>query len=216
MGSEISEISEHKNNVELIVQKMAILQIGDKLVSMDIITEHFCCDLDTCHGACCVEGDSGAPVTLDEIMELEDALPAVWDDLSPQARKVIDSQGVAYTDTDGTLVTSIVGGRDCVFTVHEGGCCHCALEKACTAGKISFQKPLSCYLYPIRVSQVGECQALNYHRWNICRCAVAKGEKEGVPVYRFLKEPLVRAFGQDWYDELELTVREMKAQGYLK
>jgi hypothetical protein len=216
VGSEISEISEHKNNVELIVQKMAILQIGDKLVSMDIITEHFCCDLDTCHGACCVEGDSGAPVTLDEIMELEDALPAVWDDLSPQAREVIDSQGVAYTDTDGTLVTSIVGGRDCVFTVHEGGCCHCALEKACTAGKISFQKPLSCYLYPIRVSQVGECQALNYHRWNICRCAVAKGEKEGVPVYRFLKEPLVRAFGQDWYDELELTVREMKAQGYLK
>ena len=109
---------------------LPIIQVGDVLVSPDIFTECFCCDLDACKGECCVEGDAGAPVTLDEIGGIEDALDTVWSDLSASAQSVIDRQGVAYTDQEGDLVTSIVGGKDCVFTLHEGGCCWCALEKA--------------------------------------------------------------------------------------
>jgi hypothetical protein len=194
---------------------MPILQVGDKLLSMDLITECFSCNLDECHGACCIEGDSGAPVTLDEELELEELVPVVQSNLTHAAQRVIKNQGVAYTDTDGTLVTSLVDGRNCVFTTMDNGCCHCAIEKACRAGKTSFLKPLSCHLYPIRVSRVGDLWALNYHRWNICADAVRKGRAEHMPIYRYLKEPLTRAFGEAWYAELEHTVEELKRNGYL-
>ena len=127
-----------------------IIEVGDVLVSSDIITERFCCDLDACKGICCVEGDAGAPVTLDEIGGIEDALDTVWGDMSARAQSVVDRQGVAYTDRDGDLVTSIVDGKDCVFTCYENGCCMCALERAFRNGKTDFCKPISCALYPIR------------------------------------------------------------------
>ena len=111
-----------------------ILQVGDVLLTPDIITEHFCCDLEACKGSCCVEGDAGAPVTLDEVEAIEEATEKVWDELSASAQAVIDRQGVAYTDEEGDLVTSIVGGKDCVFTCHENDCCFCALEKAYRQG----------------------------------------------------------------------------------
>ena len=120
-----------------------IIEIDNVLVSTDIFTEYFCCDLDACKGICCVEGDAGAPVTIDEIAGIEDAIDTVWDDLSATAQAVIDKQGVAYTDRDGDLVTSIVGGKDCVFTCYEKGCCLCALERAWRAGKTAFCKPIS-------------------------------------------------------------------------
>ena len=143
-----------------------ILQVGDVLLSSDILTEEFCCDLDICHGACCIEGDAGAPVTLDEVMQIEEALDTIWDDLSPAAQAIIDQQGVAYTDEEGDLVTSIVDGKDCVFTCYEDlpegetkeashpsplaprpmKNCLCALERACRAGKTNFMKPVSCAL----------------------------------------------------------------------
>ena len=132
---------------------MPILQIGDVLVSPDIFTEKFCCDLDACKGICCVEGDAGAPVTLDEIGAIEEALDVVWSDLNASSQSVIDQQGVAYTDEEGDLVTSIVNGKDCVFTCYEKDCCLCALERSFRAGKTAFVKPLSCALYPIRVKQ---------------------------------------------------------------
>ncbi|MBQ2524765.1 MAG: DUF3109 family protein, partial [Prevotella sp.] len=128
---------------------LPILQVGNVLLSPDIITERFCCDYEKCKGACCIEGNAGAPVTLDEIGEIEEVLDDVWHDLSPQAQAVIDRQGVAYTDQEGDLVTSIVNGKDCVFTCYDNGNCLCALEKACRAGKTSFMKPISCSLYPI-------------------------------------------------------------------
>ena len=128
-----------------------ILDVGGILISSDILTERFCCDYEKCKGICCVEGDAGAPVTLDEIAGIEDALDTVWQDLSAQAQSVIDRQGVAYTDQEGDLVTSIVRGKDCVFTCYDGDSCLCALEKAFRAGKTSFCKPVSCALYPIRV-----------------------------------------------------------------
>ena len=192
-------------------------QIGDVLISDEVLTERFICDLQDCKGACCIEGDAGAPLELDEVLELEEVLPVIWDGLDLQARKVINKQGVAYTDPEGQLVTSIVNGKDCVFTCYdEQGCCFCAIEKAFREGKTKFRKPISCYLYPIRVKQVGDMEALNYNRWNICKAAVLLGQKENVRVYEFLKEPLIRKFGKAWYQELTEAVEELKKRGYIK
>ena len=180
-----------------------IIEIDNVLVSTDIFTEYFCCDLDACKGICCVEGDAGAPVTIDEIAGIEDAIDTVWDDLSATAQAVIDNQGVAYTDRDGDLVTSIVGGKDCVFTCYEKGCCLCALERAWRAGKTAFCKPISCALYPIREKKLSNGMvALNYNRWDVCHDAVKKGNELRLPVYRFLRDPLVRRFGEDFYQQL--------------
>jgi hypothetical protein len=193
-----------------------IIQVGDVLISSDLLTEYFCCDYEKCKGVCCVEGDAGAPVTLDEIAGIEDALDTVWCDLSASAQAVIDKQGVAYTDKEGDLVTSIVRGKDCVFTCYDGDSCLCALEKAYRQGKTRFCKPMSCSLYPIREKNFGNgVIGLNYNRWDICRDAVKKGQALGLPLYQFLKEPLIRRFGEDWYQELLDIVQELKAQGYL-
>lgn len=193
-----------------------MIQIDDVIVSLDVFREKFLCDLGACKGACCIEGDAGAPVEIGEVEALEASLPAVWDDLSPEARAVIDRQGVVYVDEEGDLVTSIVNGKDCVFTCYdESGCCYCALEKAYREGRISFYKPISCHLYPIRIGDYGPYKAVNYHRWDVCRAAVELGRKKGVPVYRFLREPLIRKFGEDWYHELEEAAVELEKQGYL-
>ena len=161
-----------------------MIQIGDVVVSFDVLREKFICNLDACKGACCVEGDAGAPVELDEIEKLEEVLPVIWEELAPEARAVIEKQGVVYTDCEGDLVTSIVNNKDCVFTCYdEKGCCYCAIEKAYRDGKTDFYKPVSCHL--------------------------------NLPVYRFLKEPLIRKFGEDWYAELELVAEEMKKQNLL-
>ena len=191
------------------------------LLSSEILTEKFCCDLSVCKGACCVEGDAGAPVTLEEIAEIEDCLDDVWGDLSASAQSVIDRQGVAYTDQEGDLVTSIVRGKDCVFTYYDdlGGirdCCLCALEKAYRAGKTRFCKPVSCALYPIREKKLGDgLVGLNYNRWAVCKMAVAKGVLDDIRLYQFLREPLIRRFGEAWYQELLDTVDELKRQDYL-
>ena len=187
-----------------------ILEVGGVLISSDIITEYFCCDYEKCKGICCVEGSDGAPVTMDEIAGIEDALDVVWADLSASAQSVIDKQGVAYSDRDGDLVTSIVRGRECVFarslSIGEGSqepCWLCMLERAYRNGQTSFCKPISCALYPIREKNFGNgLIGLNYHRWTVCKDAVIKGKALGLPVYRFLKEPLIRRFGEAWYQEL--------------
>jgi len=193
-----------------------ILQVGQVLVSPDIFTEKFCCDLEACKGQCCIEGDAGAPVTLDEIGQIEASLDAVWSDMSASAQAVVDAQGVAYNDREGDLVTSIVHGRDCVFTCYEGGMCLCALERRHRSGAIEFCKPISCALYPIREKQFPDgTVGINYHRWRICKEAVAKGKQLNLHLYEFLKEPLIRRFGKEWYDELCLLADALKAQGYL-
>ncbi len=198
-----------------------IIQVGDVLLSSEILTEKFSCDLSACKGQCCVEGDAGAPVTLDEIGEIEECVDIVWNGLSASAQSVIDKQGVAYTDQEGDLVTSIVGGKDCVFTYYGElfgihNCCLCALEKAYRAGKTRFCKPVSCALYPIREKRLsGGLVGLNYNRWDVCKMAIAKGTEENLPLYEFLRDPLIRRFGEAWYQELLDTVAELKAQGYL-
>ncbi|MBO7129983.1 MAG: DUF3109 family protein [Prevotella sp.] len=185
-----------------------IIQVGNVLLSSEILTEKFCCDLSVCKGQCCVEGDAGAPVTMEEIAEIEDCLDEVWGDLSASAQSVIDKQGVAYTDQEGDLVTSIVRGKDCVFTFYDDlegihDCCLCALEKAFRAGKTRFCKPVSCALYPIRAKKIGEnLIGLNYNRWDVCKAAIEKGKALNLPLYQFLKDPLIRRFGEAWYQEL--------------
>lgn len=180
-----------------------ILEVGGILISSDILTEKFCCDYEKCKGICCVEGSDGAPVTMDEITGIEESLDVVWPDLSASAQSVIDRQGVAYTDQEGELVTSIVHGKDCVFTCYDGDNCLCALEKAYRNQKTRFCKPISCALYPIREKNFGNgLIGLNYNRWSICKDAVEKGKALGLPVYQFLKEPLIRRFDEAWYEEL--------------
>ena len=180
-----------------------ILEIGGVLISSEILTECFCCDYEKCKGICCVEGDAGAPVTLDEIAAIEETLDTVWADLSASAQSVIDRQGVAYTDKDGDLVTSIVRGKECVFARMEGSCWLCMLERTYRNGRTSFCKPVSCALYPIREKRFsGNLVGLNYNRWDVCRDAVEKGRELQIRVYQFLKEPLIRRFGEAWYQEL--------------
>lgn len=181
-----------------------IIEVGDVILSTEIFTECFCCDLDACKGQCCVEGDSGAPLTMDEVSELEGVLDEVWPELSAKAQSLIDTQGVAYTDCEGDLVTSIVNGKDCVFTCYNAeGCCFCVTDKAFREGRTRWCKPISCALYPIREKQLSHgLVGLQYHRWDVCRPAVKKGRELNLPIYRFLRDPLIRRFGQAWYDEL--------------
>lgn len=190
-----------------------MIQIEDIVVSSDILTEKFICNLEACQGECCIEGDAGAPVEKNEVAELEKVLPVVWDELSPEAQAVIKKQGVVYTDQDGDLVTSIVGNKNCVFTCYdEKGCCYCAIEKAYREGKCNFYKPVSCHLYPIRIENYGPYTSVNYHRWDVCKAAAVLGKMKGVPVYQFLKEPLIRKFGADWYQMLSDCAEEWTKQ----
>ena len=195
-----------------------MLQIGDTLVSLDLAERFFCCDLDACHGECCSEGDAGAPITENEKKELERLLPEINDELLPQAQEVIRRQGVSYVDEEGDMVTSIIDGRNCVFTCFApGGMCQCAIEKAYRDGRVAMRKPISCYLYPLRITEYPSFTAVNYHRWKICRPAEALGRKLGLRLYQFLKEPLIQRFGKEWYDELCLACESYLEQyGNLK
>lgn len=180
-----------------------MLEIGKTLVSLDLAERYFCCDLDSCLGECCIEGDAGAPITEEERKKIEEILPEIYDELLPAAQREIDEHGVAYVDEEGDLVTSIVDGRNCVFTCYEaGGMCHCAIERAYRQGRIDFCKPVSCHLYPLRLTEYPDFTAVNYHRWKICRCAELLGRREGIRLYQFLKGPLERRFGAEWYAEL--------------
>lgn len=190
-----------------------MLQIQDTIVSLDLVERYFCCDLGTCRGECCIEGDAGAPITEEERRKIEEILPEILPDLLPRSREVIQEQGVAYIDEEGDLVTSIVDGGNCVFTTFgPDGMCLCAIEKACREGRIDFLKPESCHLYPVRLTRYPSFTAVNLHRWNICKCAEVLGRKKGLRAYEFLRGPLERKFGKDWYEELAFTAREYLAQ----
>jgi len=187
--------------------------IQNTLVSLDVIEKEFCCDLDTCRGCCCIEGDAGCPVTDEELQQIEQLMPELLPQMTKEAREVVEQQGLSYLDPSGEQVLSIVNGKDCIFArTDHNGWCYCLIEKAYNAGKIDFKKPISCHLYPIRLTKVGDYTGLEYHRWDICHCARVLGKKKHIPIYQFLKEPLIRRFGQAWYDELELTATEWHKQ----
>jgi hypothetical protein len=188
-----------------------MLKIKDTLVSLDIIERFFACDLSCCGGQCCIEGDAGAPLEKKELLDLLRILPAISDDLTPEARAVIKEKGVAYIDEEGDTVTSIINGRDCVFAYRDSeGICKCAIENAYLAGRTGIQKPISCRLYPVRVKEYGAYKAVNYDRWSICKPAEILGAHRGIPVYIYLREALTEKFGEEWYNELDLCAREWR------
>lgn len=189
-----------------------MIQIDDTIISMDLFDKQFCCDLSACKGECCIEGDSGAPLEESEVPILEQILPVIWDDLSPVSQEVIKKQGVSYVDIEGDRVTSIVNGGECVFSyVDEQGVRKCAIEKACREGRIDFYKPISCYLYPVRLENFRNgTVAINVHRWKVCQAAFELGKKMGLPVYQFLKEPLIRRFGAEWYEKVCIAASEIE------
>lgn len=181
-----------------------MLDINGVIVSLDVVERFFCCDLEKCKGECCIEGDAGAPLTAAERDTIDRLLPTLRPDLLPSAIERIDEAGTSYLDPEGELVTQIVDGRNCVFTCYApGGICQCAIEKACAEGRTGgFRKPISCALYPVRVTEYPTFTAVNYHRWSICRSAEKLGRRLGIRVYQFLRAPLIERFGQEWYDEL--------------
>ena len=179
--------------------------IGQTLVSEELLEEQFVCDLNACKGACCIEGESGAPLEQDELLKLEDSLEAARPYMRAEGIAVVDAEGPYTVDDDGDFVTSLVGKHgECAFvTFDEKGIAKCSLEQAYNDGRTSWKKPISCHLYPIRLAQLKEYVAVNYHRWQVCEPACACGKSLKVPVYKFLKEPLIRRFGVAWYSELE-------------
>ncbi len=193
---------------------MSMLQIQDTLVSLDLIERYFVCDLDACLGACCIDGDEGAPVTKEESARIAEVLDIVEPMMSPAAVREVLDNGVDYLDREGDRVTALVNGCECAFTTREAnGMCLCALEKALRAGTLDHDvKPISCRLYPVRLKEYDGFTAVNLHRWKICRPAEKLGRKLGVRAYEFLKGPLVARFGQEWYDELDFTAKEYLKQ----
>ncbi|MFO0359898.1 MAG: DUF3109 family protein [Flavobacteriales bacterium] len=179
--------------------------VGDALISEDIFEEHFVCDLNACKGDCCVEGESGAPLDEEEIPLLKEAYPAAKAYMTQEGIDAIERDGIFVEDNDGDLVTTLVGPHAaCTFVFYdEKGIAKCALEKAYLEGKTTWKKPLSCHLYPIRLTKLKEYIGVNYHRWPICAPACECGSKLHVPVFKFLKDPLIRKFGAEWYSHLE-------------
>lgn len=187
-----------------------MLQIQNTLVSLDLIEKYFVCDLDACLGACCIEGDEGAPLTAEESERIRAALPQAEAFMTPGGLREVRENGVDYFDREGDRVTALVNGCECAFTCREpGGLCLCALEKARRQGAMDHDvKPISCRLYPVRVKEYDGFTAVNLHKWKICRPAERLGRKLGVRAYEFLKDPLIARFGREWYDELCVTARE--------
>lgn len=187
-----------------------MLIVGDVLVSDELIDKCFCCDLDVCKGSCCIEGDAGAPVKPEEVADLAEHYPIFQKYMTEEGIAVVEEAGDPFAFNDaGEFETPLVpSNKACAFVCYENGMAMCAIEKAFLRGEIPFRKPISCFLYPIRASKVGKYIALNYHHWDICRCARCKGDEIQLPAYKFLKEPLISALGEAWYEELCQAVAE--------
>jgi hypothetical protein len=181
------------------------------LVSLDLIEKDFVCNLSACKGACCVEGESGAPLDEEEINIIADNIDEIKPHMTRKALKLLDKKGFWEKDTDGDLVTNCLDGKACIFAITEGGIYQCSIEKAFNAGKINYKKPISCHLYPIRLANVGEYKALNYSKWDVCDPACKLGASLQVPVFKFLKDALVRKFGENWYNGLEQIAKEYQS-----
>ena len=180
-----------------------MLIVENCIISENIADRCFCCDLEQCKGVCCVEGDCGAPLDADEIPILERVYPQVKPYMTAEGIAEVEAHGVSSLDNEKKPCTPLVNNRECAYiTWGEDGKAFCAIERAFREGKIDYMKPISCHLYPIRIDTYGEFDAVNYHEWDVCKCAVKMGEACGMPLYKYLKEPLVRKYGEAWYQEL--------------
>jgi hypothetical protein len=190
-----------------------LVEIQNKIVSTQIFERKFVCDLNACKGACCVQGDAGAPLTIEEASILEDDIDQIIPYMRPEGIAAVEKTGVFYIDQENEMATTLVNEQECAFVYFdESGITKCAIEKAHKEGKTDFKKPISCHLYPIRVKNFNDFTALNYNEWDICEPACKCGSELNVPVFRFLKEPLIRAFGEEFFNELLIVEAELNKE----
>lgn len=187
-----------------------MLQIEKTIISLDLLEKKFSCDLSKCKGICCIHGDSGAPLNEDEVTILKEIFELVKPFLQSEGIASILKQGTSVIDSDGDMVTPLIDGKECAYTIFENGIAFCGIEKAFYAGIVTYKKPISCHLYPVRITEYPDFSAVNYHHWDICKHAVKKGNNENTKVFSFLKEPLIRKFGKEWYEQLEIADKTLK------
>lgn len=187
-----------------------MFQLQKTIVSEEIIENDFVCNLSACKGACCVDGDAGAPLSHEETQILVDIYPKVKPFLRPEGIAAIEEQGAFVIGSDGEYETTLIDGKDCAYVIFDGKTALCGIEQAYNQGIVDWKKPVSCHLYPVRVKEYSDFSAVNYHKWHICSDACTLGAELQVPVYKFVKEALVRKFGIEWYEELEKVAQDLK------
>lgn len=188
-----------------------MFQLGKTIVSEDIIKKDFVCNLTACKGACCIDGDAGAPLEADEVTILKEIYPKIKSFLRPEGVKAIESQGTSITTEFNELETPLINGADCAYVIFdEHKTALCGIEEAYNQGMIDWKKPISCHLYPIRTKDYSEFSAVNYDQWHICDDACVLGKELQVPIYKFVKEALIRKFGENWYTELEKVAENIQ------
>ncbi|WP_372776254.1 DUF3109 family protein [Mangrovibacterium sp.] len=189
--------------------KKIMLEIGKTIVSFDVIEEHFLCDLLKCKGACCVEGESGAPLTKEEAVLIEQIYPDFEEYITEEGKQVVAQKGTSVIDSDGDLVTPLMSNEACAFVyTDDQGIIKCGIEKAFLEGKVDFRKPVSCHLFPIRITEYKRFDALNYQEIDICKPGRQCGIGQKLPLYQFLKEPLIRKYGKAWYEQLSFAAEQ--------
>lgn len=189
-----------------------MFQIGNTIVSDEVLEKEFVCNLSACHGQCCIDGDAGAPLDKEETQILDDIYDKVKPYLRPEGIESIEQQGKWVTGEDQGYETPLIDGKECAYVIFDGKTALCAIEQAYNNKEIDWKKPISCHLYPIRIKEYAQFSAINYHKWYICDDACSLGKELGVTVYQFLKEPLIRKFGEEWYQELDKVAEEWKKQ----
>lgn len=189
-----------------------MFQVGNAIVSDEILENEFVCNLSACKGQCCVDGDAGAPLDKEETAILDQIYDKVKPYLRQEGIASIENQGKWIIGEDGDFETPLVNGSECAYVIFDGKTALCAIEQAYNEGVVDYKKPISCHLYPIRIKEYSQFSAVNYHHWHICDDACSLGKELEVPVYKFLKGPLIRKFGEDWYEELEQVATQLKAQ----
>lgn len=186
-----------------------MIEVGNVILTDDIKDEYFVCDLARCKGACCVEGDLGAPLLKEELPIMNEIYPEVAPYLSEEGRKFIEAQGKYILDDEKEYSTTTINRKECAYAIYDDhGILKCGIEMAYNDGKIDFRKPISCHLYPLRVKKYDQFEAVNYDRWHICKDACTNGMNLKVPLYKFLRDPLIRKYGEDWYKELVEVIEE--------
>ncbi|WP_238767290.1 DUF3109 family protein [Maribellus maritimus] len=193
------------------MNKNRMIEIGRTLISLDVFEKHFLCDLLKCKGACCIEGDSGAPLTEEEAGTIEKDYAAYRAYLPKKHIREIEKQGFSVIDSDGDLVTPLVNNRQCAYSFYDGnGILKCSIEKAYFERKTTFRKPVSCHLFPIRITEYKRFDAVNYQELDICKPGRQCGSSNQLPLYKFLKEPLIRKYGEEWYNEVEIAAKHLQ------
>lgn len=185
-----------------------MILVGNTLISLDVLEEEFVCNINQCKGSCCIDGDYGAPLNEDDISAITRNIESIKPYMTADGLQKLEESSFYEEDPDLEMVTQCLSGRECLFAINEKGIYKCAIEKAFIEKKSDYRKPISCYLYPIRLGKVGEYITVNYDRWSICNSACQLGKSLKVPLYKFLKEPLIQHFGTDWYSELEEVAEE--------